>query len=44
MTLENIKLLYKSRETVIELFNDYTAIVSEAKYKTIYEKRNSNHP
>ena len=36
--LENIKLLYKSRETVIELFNDYSSIVSEAKYKTIHGK------
>ena len=36
--LENIKLLYKSRETVIEIFNDYFSIVFEAKYKTFMEK------
>ena len=29
--LENIKLLYESREAVIKLFNDYFSIVSEAK-------------
>ena len=32
--LKNIKLLYKSRESVIKLFNDYFWIISEAKYKT----------
>ena len=26
MTLENIKLLYESREVVINLFNDYPSI------------------
>ena len=36
--LENIKLLYKSREAVIKLFNDYSLIVSEAKHKAKYEK------
>ena len=29
-------LLYKSREAVIQLFNDYSLIVSEAKYKSIH--------
>ena len=29
-TMENIKLLYESRESVIKLFNDYFSIVSEA--------------
>ena len=38
MTLENIKLLYKSQEVVLKLFNDYFSIVSEAKYKTIHGK------
>ena len=38
MALENIKLLYESREAVIKLFNDYSSIVSEAKYKTIHGK------
>ena len=36
--LENIKLLYKSREAVIKLFNDSSSIISEAKYRTIHEK------
>ena len=38
MTLENIKLLYKSWEVVLKLFNDYFSIASEAKYKTIHGK------
>ena len=33
---ENNKLLYKSQEAVIKLFNDYSSIVSEAKYKSMY--------
>ena len=32
--LENIKLLYKSRQAVIKLFDNYSLIISEAKYKT----------
>ena len=36
--LENIILLYESREAVIVLFNDYSSIASEAKYKTIHGK------
>ena len=36
--LKNIKLLNKSREAVIKLFNDYSLIGSEAKYKTIHVK------
>ena len=32
--LKTIKLLYKSREAVIKLFNDYSPIISKAKYKT----------
>ena len=31
-------MLYKSQETVIELFNDYPSIVLETKYKTIHGK------
>ena len=31
--IKNIKLLYKSREAVIKLFNDYSSIAFEAKYK-----------
>ena len=30
LALENIKLLYESREALIKLFNDYSSIVSEA--------------
>ena len=37
--LENIKLLYKSREAVTELLNDYCSVISEAKYETIHVKR-----
>ena len=33
--LGHIELLYKSQETVIKLFNDYSLIASEAKYKRI---------
>ena len=35
-TINNIKTLYESREKVIKLFDDYSRIVSEAKYKTKY--------
>ena len=38
MRLKKIKLLYESREAVVKLFNDYSSIVSEVKYKTIHEK------
>ena len=34
--IKNIKILYESREKVIKLFNSYSKIVSEAKYKAIY--------
>ena len=34
--MENIKLLYESREAIIKLFNDYSSTVSEAKYKSIH--------
>ena len=34
--LENIKLLYKSQKTVIELFGEYSLIASEAKHKVKY--------
>ena len=36
IALENIKLLYKSRKDVPKLFNDYSSIWSEAKYKSIH--------
>ena len=36
MALKNIKLLYKSRQAVIKLFNDYSSMVSVAKYKRIH--------
>ena len=32
-------MLYKSQEAVIKLFNNYSSIVSEAKYKTILGKQ-----
>ena len=35
--MKNIKTLYKSRER-IRLFNDYSKIVFQAKYKTKYEE------
>ena len=34
--LKNIKILYKTWATIIELFDDNSTIVSEAKYKTIH--------
>ena len=34
--LKNIKLLYKSWEAVIKLFNEYSSIASEVKYKRIH--------
>ena len=34
--LENIKFFYESPEAVIYLFNDYSSIASEAKYKSIH--------
>ena len=40
--LENIKLLYESREAVIKLFNDYSSVVSEAKYKSIHVEGSQN--
>ena len=36
--LKNIKLLYEPREAVIKLFNDYSSIVPEAKYKSIHRE------
>ena len=34
--LKNNKLLHKSQENVIELLNDYSSVVSEAKYKSMH--------
>ena len=34
--IKNIKTFYESREKVFKLFDDYSKIVSEAKYKTKY--------
>ena len=36
--IKNIKLLYESREAVLKLFNDYSLIRSDTKYKTKYEE------
>ena len=38
-TIENIRNLYNSRQKIIDLFNDYTKIISEAKYKAKYGER-----
>ena len=38
--LENIKLLFQSREAVSKLFNDYSLIVSEVKYKSMEKGSN----
>ena len=35
---QNIKLLYESWKFVIKLFNDYSSIISEAKYKIVHGK------
>ena len=32
--MKDIKILYESWEQVIKLFNDYSRVVSEAKYTT----------
>ena len=32
--IKNIKRLYEAREKMIKLFDDYSRIVSKAKYKT----------
>ena len=34
IAIKNIKTLYESREKVMKLFDDYSKILSEAKYKT----------
>ena len=34
--LENIKLLYQSKKAVVELFDEYSLIVSQAKHKAKY--------
>ena len=34
--IKNIKLLYESREAVLKLFNDYSLVRSDTKYKTKY--------
>ena len=39
--LKNIKLLFESRQDAIKLFNDYSSIASEAKYKV---KHGEGHP
>ena len=36
--LKNIKLLYESREALIKLFNNYSSIVSQGKYKEKHGK------
>ena len=36
-------MLYKAREAVIELFNDYSSITSEDKYKAVHGKGRTLH-
>ena len=36
--MENINLLYESQEAVTKLFNNYSSIVSKAKYKSVHEE------
>ena len=37
--IKNITTLYKSREKVIKLFNDYSKIAYMTKYRTFYGER-----
>ena len=34
--MKNIKKLFNRQEKVIQFYNDYTGMVSEAKYKSIH--------
>ena len=36
--MKNFITLYESRQKAIKLFNDYSKIVSNAKYKSTYEE------
>ena len=36
--MENIENLYESRENTIKFLNNYSKIVSEARYKSVYEE------
>ena len=38
MWIRKIKFLYNSQEAVMKLFNDYSSIVSEAKYKSTHRE------
>ena len=38
-TIENFEMIYETEETVIELFDNYTTIVSKAKYEAKRRKR-----
>ena len=37
-TINDLKMIYKTREKVITLFDDYTTIVSKAKYEAKHGK------
>ena len=39
MALESIKLLYESRQDAVKLFNDYSSVVFDSRYKIIHGKR-----
>ena len=41
IALQNIDMLYNAQEKVIKLFDDYSTIASETKYKTIHREE---HP
>ena len=40
--IDNLKMFYKARGNVIELFDDYTTIVSMAKHEARHGKKTQN--
>ena len=41
--MKKLKTLYKSREKIMKLFNDYSKIVSEVTQNKIWRKTQSNN-
>ena len=41
--MKKLKTLYKSREKIMKLFNDYSKIVSEATQNKIWRRTQSNN-
>ena len=37
--IQNVKIIFDSREKIIDFFRDYSFLLSEAKHKAKYEKR-----